>query len=339
MLIAMERRAGRIGRPARVSRRLIAEAALEVGLSTLTLTSLAQRLGVDHSTLYRHVASRDDIVLLACDTAIAQMGWPVLPDVPPAELAATDGTAWRAYLEQAVERVWDVYDRYPGLASTIHHLDTAPEQVVLRFTGAIRDLMRMGFPESEAVLVLDTVLDIAVESYVGWERVLALGGGDAERPASSSPIVDATMSASVGRGLLARAADQIAADQVADADAAAGGHASRRGGPAHSSGTPDPAHAREEAAQRDALGTMDRVTARFAGEVSTGSAATPRDWWRRKLDVVLTGVAGLRVPRAADDAAQVDPPRDDRSQDDRPRVDPPARPWGSAARGQRATRA
>ncbi|RII96880.1 TetR family transcriptional regulator, partial [Clavibacter michiganensis] len=73
-------------------------------------------------------------------------------------------------------------------------------------------------------------------------------------------------------------------------------HASRRGGPSHSAGAPDALHAREEAAQRDALGTMDRVTARFSGEVSTGSAATPRDWWLRKLGVVLAGVGGLRSP-------------------------------------------
>ena len=289
----MERRAGRVGRPARVSRRLIAEAALEVGLSTLTLTSLAHRLGVDHSTLYRHVASRDDIVLLACDTAIARMDWPEVPDSPAAVLESPDDTSWRTYLEQAVERVWDMYDRHPGLASAIHHLDTAPDQVVLRFTGAIRDLTRMGFAEAEAVLVLDTVLDIGVESYVGWERVLAAGGGAADRPASSSPIVDATLPAAMGRGLLALAADGIAVDHAAVADAAAP-HASRRGGPAHSSGAPDALHAREEEAQRDALGTMDRVTARFSGEVATGSAATPRDWWRRKLGVILAGVGALR---------------------------------------------
>ncbi|MBF4638793.1 TetR/AcrR family transcriptional regulator [Clavibacter michiganensis] len=297
----MERRAGRVGRPARVSRRLIAEAALEVGLSTLTLTSLAHRLGVDHSTLYRHVASRDDIVLLACDTAIARMDWPEVPDSPAAVLESPDDTSWRTYLEQAVERVWDMYDRHPGLASAIHHLDTAPDQVVLRFTGAIRDLTRMGFAEAEAVLVLDTVLDIGVESYVGWERVLAAGGGAAERPASSSPIVDATLPAAMGRGLLALAADGIAVDHAAVADAAAP-HASRRGGPAHSSGAPDALHAREEEAQRDALGTMDRVTARFSGEVATGSAATPRDWWRRKLGVILVGVGALRSagPAATD---------------------------------------
>ncbi|WP_235425888.1 TetR/AcrR family transcriptional regulator [Clavibacter michiganensis] len=274
-----------------MSRRLIAEAALDVGLSTLTLTSLAHRLGVDHSTLYRHVASRDDIVLLACDTAIAGMDWPVVPDLPGSVLAAPDDATWRTYLEEAVERVWDMYDRHPGLASAIHHLDTAPEQAVLRFTGSIRDLTRMGFTEADAVLVLDTVLDIGVESYVGWERVLAAGGRSDQAPASSAPIGDAEVPPPMGRGLLALAADGITADRAADAAAS---HASRRGGPAHSAGAPDALHAREEEAQRDALGTMDRVTARFAGEVSTGSAATPRDWWRRKLGVILAGVAALR---------------------------------------------
>lgn len=301
----MERRAGRIGRPARVSRRLIAEAALEVGLSTLTLTTLAHRLGVDHSTLYRHVASRDDIVLLACDTAIARMDWPDVPDVPDAELREPGDASWRAYLEEAVERVWDMYDLYPGLAGAIHHLHAAPDQVVLRFTGAIRDLVRLGFAEAEAVLVLDTVMDIAVESYVAWERALALdaGGDAADRPASTAPIVDAASSASVGRGLLTRASGRIAADRVAEEDAAHPPHASRRGGPAHSAGAPDAGHAREEEAQRDALGTMVRVTARFAGEVATGTATTPRDWWRRKLAVILAGVAELR---GTGGAAEVD---------------------------------
>ncbi|OUD91106.1 hypothetical protein CMMCAS03_08965 [Clavibacter michiganensis subsp. michiganensis] len=47
---------------------------------------------------------------------------------------------------------------------------------------------------------------------------------------------------------------------------------------------------------------MDRVTARFSGEVATGSAATPRDWWRRKLGVILVGVGALRSagPAATD---------------------------------------
>ncbi|PPF69658.1 TetR family transcriptional regulator [Clavibacter michiganensis] len=302
----MERRAGRVGRPARVSRRSIAEAALEVGLSTLTLTSLAHRLGVDHSTLYRHVASRDDIVLLACDTAIARMDWPVVPDA--GTLEAAGDTAWRTYLEQAVERVWDMYDRHPGLATAIHHLRAAPGQVVLRFTGAIRDLTRMGFAEAEAVLVLDTVLDIAVESYVGWERVLAVTGAAGGRPHSSALLDDTTLPAAMGRGLLTLAAEgmaaagEAAAGEAADhaADAESPGTdpapASRRGGPAHSAGAPDALHAREEEAQRDAPGTMDRVSARLAGDVHPGSAATPRDWWRRKLAVVLDGAVGLRSP-------------------------------------------
>ncbi|MFT2691205.1 hypothetical protein [Clavibacter zhangzhiyongii] len=153
----------------------------------------------------------------------------------------------------------------------------------------------MGFTEAEAVLVLDVVLDIAVESYVGWERVLALGPADVARTRPPRPSTTTAMPASVGRGLLAIAADERAVD--ADAAAAvAATHAARRSAPAHSSGTPDPLHAREEEAQRAALGSVDRVTARFAGEVSTGSAATPRDWWRRKLGVVLDGVGRPALP-------------------------------------------
>ena len=59
------------GRPARISRDDVAEAALAIGLDKVTLAAIGKRLGVDHSSLYRHVSGRDDILLAAADRVIA----------------------------------------------------------------------------------------------------------------------------------------------------------------------------------------------------------------------------------------------------------------------------
>ena len=69
------------GRPARISRNAIAEAALDIGLGNATMVAIAERLGVDHSSLYRHVKGRDDILSAAIDAAVGRVDWtPVAQD-------------------------------------------------------------------------------------------------------------------------------------------------------------------------------------------------------------------------------------------------------------------
>jgi AcrR family transcriptional regulator len=57
--------APRRGRPPRVSARSIVGAAIDIGLSHVTLSEVARRLGVTVPALYRHVRSRDELVKLA----------------------------------------------------------------------------------------------------------------------------------------------------------------------------------------------------------------------------------------------------------------------------------
>ena len=55
----------RVGRPARINRQLIAEAAGEIGLADLTLKAVADRLGVSVTGLYHHIADKDDLMRLS----------------------------------------------------------------------------------------------------------------------------------------------------------------------------------------------------------------------------------------------------------------------------------
>lgn len=55
----------RAGRPARIDPARIVQAAIEIGLSRVTIKEVALRLGVTAPALYRHVKNRDEIVKLA----------------------------------------------------------------------------------------------------------------------------------------------------------------------------------------------------------------------------------------------------------------------------------
>jgi len=58
-------RTSRAGRPSRVDAKSIVDAAIDIGLSRVTLKQVAERLGVTAPALYRHVRNRDEIVKLA----------------------------------------------------------------------------------------------------------------------------------------------------------------------------------------------------------------------------------------------------------------------------------
>ena len=149
----------RQGRPARISRKAIAAAALELGLDGITLTAVAAHLGVDHSSLYRHIKDRRDMLLAAADLAI--------------ETLKRRGRAasWRGYVENAAESVWALYERYPGLANAIRELDATPPAGVRAFSETVAQLETMGFSRDDAILLLDSIMDMTIDSAIGWAQL------------------------------------------------------------------------------------------------------------------------------------------------------------------------
>ncbi|NUO98868.1 MAG: GntR family transcriptional regulator [Nonomuraea sp.] len=92
-----------------LTRERIVLAAVEIadadGLSELTMRGVASRLGVSTMSLYRHVGSKDDLVMLMIDKVIEDFP---LPDEPP--------PGRRARLELSARLQWAGYRAHPWMA-------------------------------------------------------------------------------------------------------------------------------------------------------------------------------------------------------------------------------
>lgn len=75
------------------------------GLSALSMRGVAARLGVAAMSPYRHVGSKDDLVLLMADAAFGDETYPA--DAPE---------GWRSRIELGARTLWTLYRRHPWLA-------------------------------------------------------------------------------------------------------------------------------------------------------------------------------------------------------------------------------
>ncbi|WP_201788849.1 TetR/AcrR family transcriptional regulator [Amycolatopsis orientalis] len=78
------------------------------GLDALSMRRVATDLGASTMALYRHVTSKDELVALMVEAALADAP---LPDVPPRD--------WRHGLERAAYRDWELYHRHPWILSKV----------------------------------------------------------------------------------------------------------------------------------------------------------------------------------------------------------------------------
>ncbi|SFH40743.1 DNA-binding transcriptional regulator, AcrR family [Amycolatopsis regifaucium] len=90
----------------------IVRAGIEVadaeGLDALSMRRVATDLGASTMALYRHVTSKDELVALMVEAALADAP---LPDTPPRD--------WRHGLERAAYRDWELYHRHPWILSKV----------------------------------------------------------------------------------------------------------------------------------------------------------------------------------------------------------------------------
>jgi AcrR family transcriptional regulator len=145
----------KVGRPARISRRQIAEAANELGLTDLTLKAVADRLGVSIASLYHHVEGKDDLLRLAAEHSAASS--PVPQD---------RGQHWAVWLLEWAFHNRDAFVAEPGLLG--QYVDGAiSADVIAENTDAILGvLMRQGFTAREAQNAYHLVSATAIGSAV-----------------------------------------------------------------------------------------------------------------------------------------------------------------------------
>jgi AcrR family transcriptional regulator len=92
-----------------LTRDRIVSAAIEIadaeGLDALSMRGIAAKLGVATMSTYRHVASKDDLVVLMADAAFGELDYPEPRPV-----------GWRPLLERAGRTLWALFRRHPWLA-------------------------------------------------------------------------------------------------------------------------------------------------------------------------------------------------------------------------------
>ncbi|MEO7109678.1 MAG: GntR family transcriptional regulator [Polyangiaceae bacterium] len=113
-----------------LSRERIVEAAIAIaddeGIGPLTMRILARELGVATMSLYRHVKSRDELLFLMADTAIAEQTLP-----------RRGKNSWRKQIEIITRLQWAGYCRHPWLAHTLSMTRPQALKNGMRYTEAI----------------------------------------------------------------------------------------------------------------------------------------------------------------------------------------------------------
>lgn len=92
-----------------LTRERIVRTAVEIadadGLTAVSMRSVTARLKVATMSAYRHVTSKDDLVLLMADTVFSEL-----------DLGAEAGAPWRARLEKGARALWALHRAHPWLA-------------------------------------------------------------------------------------------------------------------------------------------------------------------------------------------------------------------------------
>jgi len=137
------------GRPARVSREEVVDAAVAIadtdGLAAVSMRSVARSLGVGAMTLYSHVPGRDELVDAMVDRAYADFALPD-PDLP-----------WRPALERWARGYWELLRRHRWLMDVNRwRLPLAPHVFTAQEAG-YRTLVDTGLTASQVVETLGIV--------------------------------------------------------------------------------------------------------------------------------------------------------------------------------------
>ncbi|OLT35168.1 hypothetical protein BJF79_06890 [Actinomadura sp. CNU-125] len=222
----------RAGRPRKLGEADIAAAVLAEGFTGLTVPAVARRLGVSTMTVYRYTPTRPDLLALAWEHVLAAATWP-----------PSTGD-WRGLLHRHATALWDLLARHPGAVTELSGA-VMPTRMIGMYDDLALALATQGFTPDEAVLAVDTVIDLTIDHRRGVEDL-------GRRIEGTTTIAHDEL-------------DALWAPDQAD----------------------PPGRAAVRAAMRNAIATP------------------PRDWFIRKLDLVLDGLVAHRhrsSPRPHGDA-------------------------------------
>ncbi len=144
----------RRGRPPRISRDHIVDAACELGIQNLTMAAVAERLGVTHQSLYGWVQDRDELIDLVSDRLISR-----IEILPPA-----DSEDWRDSLRSYANSLRRLAEETPGFAAAGLGRFRATDRFVRLNHDLVLMLTEVGFEPALAQRVYETLNTV----LLGW---------------------------------------------------------------------------------------------------------------------------------------------------------------------------
>jgi TetR/AcrR family transcriptional regulator, tetracycline repressor protein len=121
------------------------------GLDGFSLPKLGRALGADQTAVYRHFASKDDLVLAIAD-------WLIHDAMTGLEPRA----CWIDTLSEMVRRLRATYLAHPAAASMVSYRTTAGPAEIRTVEIIIDAVMQAGFEAAEAAVMYRTVADFAL---------------------------------------------------------------------------------------------------------------------------------------------------------------------------------
>lgn len=180
------------GRPRALTVDAIAHAALDDGIATFSMPSVARRLGVAHSGLYRYVTDRDDLLIQALDMAFLSTTWPEA-DLPWADLLREIGLA-----------VWRSCDAYPGLDRASQMAPKPSPALLEKMDSWVTSVQSQHFLLEDAAVAVEFVISLALDCSATMARLQRMERSHLSR--GDIPVLKAfdTDEVWVGRGLYDR---------------------------------------------------------------------------------------------------------------------------------------
>ena len=157
----------RVGRPRRLTLSQILDAAIEMGLSDLKMSALAERLNVRVAVLYTYVSGRAELVCLAAQRASGAAAFP-----------EDTGQSWRDYAIQYAEAHYQLVEK-GQLISVLLDGDLSLSTKVDSAEQWLQVMLRHGFTASAALDLLRAIDVIVLGGAVLAAYAQAIAGDEA----------------------------------------------------------------------------------------------------------------------------------------------------------------
>ncbi|PTD21220.1 TetR/AcrR family transcriptional regulator [Sphingomonas fennica] len=144
-----------IGRPRLLTRDMVIDAAIDIGLAAISMKRLAEHLGVGTATLYQYVGSRDELLKLAAARQVSSLDMDEASDLH-----------WSKYIAAFAHAIQDQLVRYPQIIVQFIDAGLGPEvelEVAERF---LQGMVTRGFTSEKALEIQSHIGALAIAGAV-----------------------------------------------------------------------------------------------------------------------------------------------------------------------------